>query len=597
MNKLVYLFPAVMALGLAACGDDSSGSGTDGDESSTTDPGTTGGPTTDPTTGPGSSTTEDPTVDPTSGSESSGGGGLCDADDECGFGDNMCDTGFSCIACICVEDDPTNVCPEGWNNEGEYADCGNGAECGGGDLEAVCVGGANESSVCLFLGCEELCDCPAPPEGFEKMARCEDQFGPGGQLDDIQECFLDCSGGDACPDGMFCDNGVCFAGEDPGAIPDYGDCINQQGTCDNMGQCLSDGETFGTCATSGCTDAGDCGDGPGTGDAEPACTTLPDDSSICTLECTDGQTCPDGMVCLALTLGMDSIGSHCMWPVEEPPQVGFDDCANNPAAVCREGEVCVSDDTVDPNTAVCAQTGCTDPATDCLVAPPGGDAQVACAEIDDSSDGEECVIDCSGGETCPTGMACAAGGYCTWEESGMALLEDFLPGQLPGGWVVVDVDGLPVADQVSYVSDAWTVSDAVVEGDPAIYSTSYYTPAGTSDDWLISPPVLLSATSVLSWDGRAPDMDFPDGYEVYVVDTTDMDLQGFLMDSDPTSFLAAHDPVFSIAAEESMFTTRTLSAAAGEPLEGLAGTEVQVLWRNNSTDQFVLMIDNISVTE
>lgn len=598
MKKLVYLFPAMMALGMPACGDDSSGTGgTDGGESSTGDAPTTSASDTnpDPTTGPGTTST-DPTVDPGTG-DSSGGGNTCDADDECGFGDNACDKGFSCIACFCVEDDPNDVCPGGWNNEGAYADCDAGEECGGGDLNVACAGGPNDSSVCLFLGCEELCDCPAPPEGFETLARCEDQFGPGGNTDDINDCFLDCSGGEACPDGMFCGQGVCYAGDDPGAIPEYGDCLNNEGTCEDMGQCLSDGATFGACATNGCTDASDCSDAPDTGTAEPTCTTLPDDSSICTLGCSDDETCPDGMICLALSLGDDDIGSHCMWPVPEAPEVGFDDCANNPDSICLEGEVCVSDDVADPATAVCAQTGCTDPTTDCRDLPPGGDAVAACAEIDDTSDGEECVIDCSGGETCPTGMACAAAGYCTWEESGMVLLEDFSPGQLPGGWEVVDADGQVPAAQVSYINQAWTVSDTIVPDNPAIYSTSFYTPAGTADDWLVSPTVTLSATSVLTWDGRASDADFPDGYEVYVVDAADVELTAFLGSADPMDFLMAHDPVLTIAAEESMFTERTVSAAAGEPLEGLVGSDVRVLWRNNSTDQFVLLLDNISVSE
>lgn len=505
MKKLAYLFPAVIAFGFAGCTDDPTGTA---DTEADTEDGTTAAtnPTsaTDPTIDPSSTgepTTTDPTIDPdTGGSESGSTGGPagCTPESECrpDTVEADCGANFNCLGCLCVEDGEQPTCPDGWG-DGEYADCGADEACGETDLTAACVGGPNATSVCLFIGCEETCDCPEAPKGFEDLTTCEDLFGPGGVVDGNNDCFLDCREGEACPDGMFCDGTVCFVG--------------------------------------------------------------------------DGLPPP-------------------------APAVGFDDCANNPADVCLEGEVCVSDDAAEPLTAVCAQAGCTDPSTDCLAVPPGGDALAACAEIDDSSDGEECVVDCSGAETCPTGMVCAAAGYCEWEDAGLALSEDFLAGVLPGGWLTMDVDALVPAEQVSFITSAWTVTDEFTKGDPAAYSTSFYDPAGTSDDWLVTPAVTLSATSVVSWDGRAQDMNFPDGYEVYVVDATDLDLVDFVTTSDPTAFLAAHDPVLTIAAEESEVTTRTLSAAAGEPLEALVDTSVHVFWRNNSNDDFVLIIDNVSIT-
>lgn len=504
MKKLAYLFPAVIAFGLAGC-DDATGTA---DTDAETEDGTTDAtdPTVDPTLDPtepgttGSSTTTDPTIDPDTGSESGTTEGPvgCTPQDEC-TPDTVeadCGANFVCIGCLCLEDGEPPTCPDGWG-DGEYADCAGGEACGRTDLESACIGGPNASSVCLFIGCEVACDCPAAPEGFEDLVTCEDLFGPGGVLDGDNDCFLDCREGDACPGGMFCDGTVCVAGDDT---------------------------------------------------PPPA------------------------------------------------PEVGFDDCVNNPGGVCLEGEICVSDEAGAVATAVCAQTGCTDPTTDCRVVPPGGDALAACAEIDDTSAGEECVVDCSGAETCPTGMVCAAAGYCSWEDAGFALSEDFLPGVLPGGWLAIDVDGLPVAEQVAFITAAWTVTDAFAKGDPGAYSTSFYDPAGSSDDWLVTPAVALSATSVLSWDGRAQDMNFPDGYEVYVVDATDLDLIDFVTSSDPTAFLAANDAILIVAAETPTVSTRTLSAAAGEPLEALVGSDVHVFWRNNSNDDFVLIIDNVSIT-
>ncbi len=709
MKKLVYLLPTVVALALPACGDDTAAD-TDGDETGSTTSGSpTGDPTTetmtDPTVDPTSSTgdteTTDPTVDPdTGGSDSSSddGGPQCDADDECTPETVVEDCGdfFTCIGCLCVEDGDPPVCPDGWG-DGEYADCvteGNGVCTSESGLTPGCVVddvGTPTAGACFFSGCEEACDCPAPPDAaFDAQVTCDDIIG-----DTANDCYIDCSS-DGCPDGMFCfANTLCIHGEEPktpGEIPEYGDCLNDMtGMCADMGLCLSDGATFGACGTTGCADASDCSDAPPTGTAMPGCTDFPDGmDSFCSLTCDDGETCPDGMICLALNISGEAIGSHCMWPEitegfadcinngdgvcvdgeacvvddtvqpntgvcaasdcvdpgdcpsapeggdavaicadidgnagdecaldcsggemcptgmsctgdgycawEGVPPVGFDDCANNPDAVCLEGETCVTDTDADPDTAVCAQSGCVDPVADCPAPPEGGDAMAACGDIDGSA-GDECILDCSGGAMCPTGMVCTAGDYCAWEDAGFALFEDFSSGAFANGWLLFDVDGQTVNAAVSYVEDAWTVADVVVMGDPAAYSTSWYSPAGMSDDWMVSPPVPLTATSVLSWDGRAPDAMFADGYEVYVVDATDTDLMDFVMSGDPTAFLAAHTPVFTIDDENDMYTTRTLSAAAGQPLNGLVGSTVHVFWRNNSNDDFILMIDNISVTE
>lgn len=88
-----------------------------------------------------------------------------------------------------------------------------------------------------------------------------------------------------------------------------------------------------------------------------------------------------------------------------PPPGVFADCGTSTDACMTNGgpKLCVLDGQTDPTVAVCARR-CTE-VCDCWAAPADGDAPVSCLTIDQSGD-KTCVLDCSGGQTCPTGMVC-----------------------------------------------------------------------------------------------------------------------------------------------------------------------------------------------
>lgn len=156
---------------------------------------------------------------------------------------------------------------------------------------------------------------------------------------------------------------------------------------------------------------------------------------------------------------------------------------------------------------------------------------------------------------------------------------DFNAGGMPANFTLYNVDNRTPASAVAYVTDAWIVrDDFVTTADSCAFSTSWYTPAGSADDWMVTPAITLPATAAtLSWEGLAPDPQYPDGYEVYV--TT----------SNTLAALQAATPVFSVSAENNAWTPRSVSLAS------FTGQTVYVSFRNNSTDQFVLMIDDIQV--
>ncbi|ARN78714.1 hypothetical protein BST97_12320 [Nonlabens spongiae] len=162
--------------------------------------------------------------------------------------------------------------------------------------------------------------------------------------------------------------------------------------------------------------------------------------------------------------------------------------------------------------------------------------------------------------------------------------EDFqglAPGDpLPAGWALFNVDGNTANANVNpaYSTDAWVVTaDQDDANDITIQSTSWYDPPAASDDWVFTPAITPVAGDVLSWTARAQDPTFPDGYEVYV------------STAQTTASALGTTPIFSTAAENPANTTRTFD------MTPFVGQTVFISWRNISNDQFLLVLDDISV--
>ena len=173
---------------------------------------------------------------------------------------------------------------------------------------------------------------------------------------------------------------------------------------------------------------------------------------------------------------------------------------------------------------------------------------------------------------------------CQFANSQVIFSEDFsnLNGTLPAGWTVINVDGLTPNANVAQFNSAWIIAqdfDNIV--DTVAMSTSWYTPAGTANDWLITPAIPLSTNNVLEWEAEAQDATYPDGYELRISTTTPT-VAGF----------NANPALFTIPAENgAVWTQRSVNLQNA----GYSNQSVYLAWRNNSTDQFVLMVDDISV--
>ena len=66
-----------------------------------------------------------------------------------------------------------------------------------------------------------------------------------------------------------------------------------------------------------------------------------------------------------------------------------------------------------PTGAVCSISDCVD-ACDCPAAPASGTAVATCGDVTGNPANLLCYLDCSSGETCPTGTTCFGGFLCVW---------------------------------------------------------------------------------------------------------------------------------------------------------------------------------------
>ena len=158
------------------------------------------------------------------------------------------------------------------------------------------------------------------------------------------------------------------------------------------------------------------------------------------------------------------------------------------------------------------------------------------------------------------------------------LNENFNNG-IPATWTVIDVDGNTPVN--STYSDAWvSIEKLTTPGDSVAASTSYYQPAGTSEDYLITHALPLGAFgNILSWHVQSTDASYPDGYAV-LVSTTDNIAASFT------------DTIYQT--DEALYYWDSISVNLED--FGFVNQTVYVAFVNNTTDGYGLMIDNVYCT-
>ncbi len=154
---------------------------------------------------------------------------------------------------------------------------------------------------------------------------------------------------------------------------------------------------------------------------------------------------------------------------------------------------------------------------------------------------------------------------------------------LPTDWKQYNIDGKTPSSSMNFMgNNAWVVRDYTNNGISKVaVSTSYYSPVGKSDDWLVSPQISLPVGGdyILSFDNMAPDGNYPDNYEVWI--STDTNTVANFTQSGTKLLTSTGNP------DEMKTKYINLTAYAGE--------DVYIAFRNTANDKYLLFIDNVKV--
>jgi hypothetical protein len=163
--------------------------------------------------------------------------------------------------------------------------------------------------------------------------------------------------------------------------------------------------------------------------------------------------------------------------------------------------------------------------------------------------------------------------------NGTVLFDEGFENGIPSGWTVIDGDTLTPRMETGLVKGWQSRADYRDSlNNKVVCSPSWYLNPGQSNDWLISPAIVVGNNSCLSWKAYSQDIFFKENYEVRIANQ-----------ADTTSFLA-NAPLMSITAElgNPHYASASLAAYAGQT--------VYIAFRQTSLDKFVLCLDDVRVS-
>lgn len=173
--------------------------------------------------------------------------------------------------------------------------------------------------------------------------------------------------------------------------------------------------------------------------------------------------------------------------------------------------------------------------------------------------------------------------YClfmiVYTQAQIILSEDFNSG-FPVNWQSVDVDGLTPVPQTAFCGVAFGMhidNDSTNTSDSVVVATSWFTPVGMANNYLITPSITLLANgNFLTWQAKSYDPSYPDGYMILVSTTT-------------AAMAAFTDTIYNTNAEVPYWINRQLN------LDAYAGQTIYLAFRHYANNKFILALDNIEV--
>lgn len=160
---------------------------------------------------------------------------------------------------------------------------------------------------------------------------------------------------------------------------------------------------------------------------------------------------------------------------------------------------------------------------------------------------------------------------------------DFEKG-IPDDFILIDLDGCTLSTDVMKFGftqgDSWIACSLPDEDNVVACSTSWYSPAGTSSDWLILPTIHVDEGMTLRWRGKAFDRNFRDGYFVAIATSG----------GDSPDDFEVEAPIFKTNAELNEWIFHTIS------LNEYVGMDIRIAFVNDSKDCSRLFIDDIAIS-
>ncbi|MCT4560416.1 MAG: choice-of-anchor J domain-containing protein [Crocinitomicaceae bacterium] len=160
--------------------------------------------------------------------------------------------------------------------------------------------------------------------------------------------------------------------------------------------------------------------------------------------------------------------------------------------------------------------------------------------------------------------------------------EDFQSG-IPATWTLINNDNnTPAMTVQEYDTAAWIPKmDPDDSSNFCASSTSFFSPAGTANRWLISPAITLGAFgNAMTYDVKSHDPSFPDDYMILVSKTG-------------TNIADFTDTIAYVQQELASWIKRPIDLTA----KGLDGETIHLAFVIVTEDGFKLYVDNIEVTK
>lgn len=160
------------------------------------------------------------------------------------------------------------------------------------------------------------------------------------------------------------------------------------------------------------------------------------------------------------------------------------------------------------------------------------------------------------------------------------VFEENFDSGIPLSFTLHNQDGYTPHSSVSEYTEAWMSKEDPTDASNTVASaTSYFSPVGMADRWLVTPAITLSSFgNYLSWSGKSHDASFSESYLV-LISTTGTSVENFT------------DTLKAVVNESTYWTNHTVSLSDA----GYDDETVYIAFALRTVDGFKFYMDSLKV--